>query len=58
MKYHLFLNPFQFLIVLKGKYVLLLNPDTLIEEDTLFKSFEYMENNPDTGALGVKTNRW
>jgi GT2 family glycosyltransferase len=40
--------------IAKGKYVLLLNPDTLIEEDTLFKSFEYMENNPDTGALGVK----
>ncbi|HEB61744.1 MAG TPA: glycosyltransferase family 2 protein, partial [Bacteroidetes bacterium] len=44
----------QALKIAKGKYVLLLNPDTLVEEDTLIKSFEYMENNPDTGALGVK----
>ena len=44
----------QALKIAQGKYVLLLNPDTLVEEDTLIKSFEYMENNPDTGALGVK----
>ncbi len=38
----------------KGKYILLLNPDTLVEEDTLVRSYEYMEQNQDTGALGVK----
>jgi len=38
----------------KGKYFLLLNPDTLIEEDTLVKIFNFMEKNPDAGALGVK----
>ncbi|HHH53358.1 MAG TPA: glycosyltransferase [Bacteroidetes bacterium] len=40
--------------VAKAKYVLLLNPDTLIEEDTLEISFKYMEQHLDVGALGVK----
>ncbi len=40
--------------IAKGKYFLLLNPDTLVEEDTLIKIFEFMEDNPDAGALGVK----
>ena len=38
----------------KGKYILLLNPDTVIQEDTLQKCFEFMERHPDAGALGVK----
>jgi GT2 family glycosyltransferase len=37
-----------------GRYILLLNPDTLIEEDTLSKCVRYMEENPGTGGLGVK----
>lgn len=37
-----------------GKYVLLLNPDTVVEEDTFKKCFEFMEAHPDAGALGVK----
>lgn len=37
-----------------GKYVLLLNPDTVLQEDTLVKCFDYMEAHPKTGALGVK----
>lgn len=37
-----------------GKYVLLLNPDTLVQEDTLKKCFDYMEGHPSVGALGVK----
>ncbi len=37
-----------------GKYVLLLNPDTVIREDTLVKSLEFMRSRPDAGALGVK----
>jgi len=36
-----------------GKYVLLLNPDTVIEEDTLSKVIHFMENHPDAGGLGV-----
>ncbi|MFC2116048.1 glycosyltransferase [Bacteroidota bacterium] len=37
-----------------GKYILLLNPDTVIEEDTLSKCIRYMDEHPDSGALGVK----
>ncbi|GAB2531327.1 glycosyltransferase family 2 protein [Rufibacter soli] len=38
----------------QGKYVLLLNPDTVVEEDTFQKCLRFMEENPRTGALGVK----
>jgi len=38
----------------KGRYILLLNPDTVIEEDTLVKCLGYMDNHPDIGGLGVK----
>ncbi len=38
----------------QGKYVLLLNPDTVVEEDTFEKCFQFMENTPQAGALGVK----
>ncbi len=37
-----------------GRYVLLLNPDTVIEEDTLIKCVAYMDEHPDSGGLGVK----
>jgi GT2 family glycosyltransferase len=37
-----------------GRYILLLNPDTVIEESTLKKCIDYMDKNPDAGALGVK----
>jgi GT2 family glycosyltransferase/lipopolysaccharide/colanic/teichoic acid biosynthesis glycosyltransferase len=37
-----------------GKYILLLNPDTLISEDTLRVMFDHMETNPNTGAAGCK----
>ena len=38
----------------EAKYVLLLNPDTLIEADTLRKCLDFMESHPDAGGLGVK----
>ncbi len=38
----------------RGEYVLLLNPDTLVEEDTFKKIIKYMDSHPDAGALGVK----
>jgi GT2 family glycosyltransferase len=38
----------------KGKYVLLLNPDTVVEEDTFTKVVDFMESHPDAGGLGVK----
>ena len=37
-----------------AEYVLLLNPDTLVEEDTFHKCLEFMDRHPDAGALGVK----
>ncbi|MCK4749031.1 MAG: glycosyltransferase family 2 protein, partial [Bacteroidales bacterium] len=37
-----------------GRYVLLLNPDTVVEEDTFSLCIEFMDSHPDAGALGVK----
>jgi O-antigen biosynthesis protein len=44
----------QALAYVKSEYVLFLNPDTLIEEDTLVRSIEFMDNHPAAGAMGVK----
>ncbi len=38
----------------KGKYILLLNPDTVIGEKTLENTCRFMDEHADTGALGVK----
>ncbi len=38
----------------KGKYILILNPDTVIEEKNLKTVFDYMEQNPDVGITGCK----
>ena len=37
-----------------GEYVLLLNPDTLVEEDTFSKCIDFMDATPECGGLGVK----
>ncbi len=37
-----------------GRYILLLNPDTVVEEDTFRKCVDFMDEHPDAGALGVK----
>ncbi len=37
-----------------GEYVLLLNPDTLVEENTFHKCLAFMDAHPDAGGLGVK----
>jgi GT2 family glycosyltransferase len=37
-----------------GEYVLLLNPDTLVEEDTFHKCLAFMDQHPEAGALGCK----
>ena len=37
-----------------GQYVLLLNPDTVVEEDTFKKVTEFMDSHVDAGGLGVK----
>jgi len=38
----------------RGKYTLLINPDTLIEEDTLRVMYDHMETHPMSGAAGCK----
>jgi len=38
----------------KGEYVLLLNPDTVVEEDTFENCIKFMDAHPDGGGLGVK----
>ncbi|MDD3286732.1 MAG: glycosyltransferase [Bacteroidales bacterium] len=38
----------------KGEYVLILNPDTVVEEDTFAKCISFMDSHKDCGALGVK----
>lgn len=40
--------------VCSGKYILLLNPDTVVEEDTFEKTLGFMEKHPKAGGLGVK----
>ncbi len=44
----------QAIVQAKGEYVLLLNPDTVVESDTFEKVIDYMDTHQDTGGLGVK----
>lgn len=37
-----------------GQYILLLNPDTVVEGDTFSKVVAFMDGHPDAGGLGVK----
>lgn len=38
----------------EGEYLLLLNPDTVVEEDTFLKVTRFMDEHPDAGGMGVK----
>ncbi len=38
----------------RGKYILLINPDTLVQEDTLQVMIRFFEENPDVGLAGCK----
>lgn len=38
----------------KGEYILFLNPDTIVAEDSFQKCIEFFETHSDCGALGVK----
>ncbi len=38
----------------QGEYILLLNPDTVIAENTLYDVCQFMDEHPDAGGLGVK----
>lgn len=37
----------------KGEYILLLNPDTVVEESTFEKTVDFMDQHDDAGGLGV-----
>jgi GT2 family glycosyltransferase len=37
-----------------GKYILLLNPDTVVQEDTFEKTLSFMDSHSDAGGLGIK----
>lgn len=37
-----------------AEYILLLNPDTVVEEDTIQKCIDFMDAHPNGGGLGVK----
>jgi len=37
-----------------GEYILLLNPDTIVETDTFTSIIAFMDKHPDAGGLGVK----
>jgi O-antigen biosynthesis protein len=38
----------------KGRFILLLNPDTIVEEDTFVKCIAFMNDHIDAGSVGVK----
>ncbi|HRN34419.1 MAG TPA: glycosyltransferase [Saprospiraceae bacterium] len=44
----------QAILQAKGKYILLLNPDTILSEDTLRICLDFMETHDDAGAVCVK----
>ncbi len=44
----------QALDICKGKYILYLNPDTIVPEDCFEKCLHFFENNQSCGALGVR----
>ena len=38
----------------RGEYILLLNPDTLVQEDTMESMIDFLQNHPDVGLAGCK----
>lgn len=38
----------------RGKYILILNPDTILEQDTLSKLVDYLEKQPGVGVVGPR----
>ncbi|MEE2700052.1 MAG: glycosyltransferase [Bacteroidota bacterium] len=43
----------QAITIAKGEFILLLNPDTLVEENVLEKTVAFMQSTKDAGAVGV-----
>ncbi|MES2617278.1 MAG: glycosyltransferase [Bacteroidota bacterium] len=40
--------------IAKGRHILLLNPDTVVSEDTFIKCIDFLDQHPEAGALGVR----
>ncbi len=40
--------------IASGRYLLILNPDTIIQEDTLVSLVDFMDAHPEAGAVGCK----
>lgn len=38
----------------QGRYILILNPDIILYKDTIGEMVNFMEQNPETGALGIR----
>jgi O-antigen biosynthesis protein len=44
----------QGLAIARGRYILFLNPDTIVSEDTFRVCVDFMDTHPEAGAIGVK----
>ncbi|UCE17513.1 MAG: glycosyltransferase [Gemmatimonadota bacterium] len=44
----------QALKLARGRFILLLNPDTIVQEDTIRVMMDFMENHSEAGAVGCK----
>lgn len=44
----------QAILLSDAEYILLLNPDTVVEEDTFSKVIDFMDAHPEAGGLGVR----
>ncbi len=44
----------QALKLAEGRFILILNPDTIVEEDTFQRCISFMESHPDAGIVGVR----
>ena len=44
----------QALKLCSGEYICIINPDTIVQEDTFEKLLEFMDSHPDAGAVGCK----
>jgi len=44
----------QGLAIAKGKYILFLNPDTIVPEDCFTNCIGFLSSHPQAGALGIK----
>ena len=42
----------------KGRYVLFLNPDTVVAERTIPECIDFLDAHPETGAVGVRKDRF